>query len=162
MKVLFLFLILPVFAYGQTIHVKDDKIVYEGKEKSILPVKETFDRIQVALPKIVDNYSIEQQTENSIVAKGELKLKTPHHIKRTVHYFLKITSTENGYEYLIDSVMFKEREKGEKEIIIPSQKVVKNMDETGKVVGVTEKILNETDMKFQKLLALLRREVKQG
>jgi len=160
MKVLFLFLILPVFSFGQTIHIKDDKIVYEGKEKSTLPTKETFSRILQALPNIVDNYSIEQQSEDSIVARGELKLKAPHHIVRTVHYFLKINSTENGYEYLIDSVLFKERQRGEEVITIPSEKVVKNMDETGKVVGVTEKILNETDMKFQKLLALLRRETK--
>jgi len=32
MKTVLFFLLFPAFAYGQTIHVKDKKIVYEGKE----------------------------------------------------------------------------------------------------------------------------------
>jgi hypothetical protein len=36
------------------------------------------------------------------------------------------------------------------------------MGETGAVVGETEKILNETDMRFEKLIAVLRSEMKKS
>ena len=162
MKMLLLYLLLPFVSMGQTVHIKDEKIVYESKEKLSLPAHEIFNRIQQAVPKIIDSYMLEEQSENSIKARGELKLKTPHHLIRTVAYSIKINSTEKGYEYVIDSVIFKEQERGEKPIIKPSRDVLDDMDETGKIVGDTEKILNETDMRFQKLLALLKKEMREG
>jgi hypothetical protein len=162
MKILFLCLLLPVFTAGQTVHIKDDKIVYEGKEKLALPAQEISIKAQKALPKIINKYQLQGQSDHSISATGELKLKTPYHIIRTVLYSIKINSTESGYEYLIDSVIFKEQERGEKAITKPSKEVLDNMNETGKIVGDTEKILNETDMRFQKLLALLKKEMKEG
>ena len=162
MKMLLLCLLLPVVSVGQTVHIKDEKIVYEGKEKLQLPQHEIFNRIQQAVPKIIDHYQLEHQSDNSIKARGELKLKTPYHLIRTVEYSIKISSTESGYEYLIDSVMFKEQERGEKAVIRPSKEVLDDMGETGKIVGDTEKILNETDMRFQKLLTILKKEIKEG
>jgi hypothetical protein len=160
MRILFLILILPTCLFGQTIHIKDEKIVYEGKEKVNLPAPETFSRIQQVLPTIVHNYKMEEQSENSIKARGQMKLETPYHLIRTVSYSIKLHSTEKGYEYTIDSVFFTEQERGEKANTVPSKEVVKNMGETGAIVGETEKILNETDMRFQKLLALLKSKVK--
>jgi hypothetical protein len=69
---------------------------------------------------------------------------------------------ENGFEYVIDSVFFTEKERGKKEVFKSSKEVIEGINETGKVVGETEKKLNETDMKFQKLLALLRSEISKG
>jgi len=162
MKMLLLCLLLPVISVGQTVHIKDEKIVYEGKEKLQLPQHEIFNRIQQAVPKIIDHYQLEHQSDTSIKARGELKLKTPYHLVRIVEYSIKISSTESGYEYLIDSVIFKEQERGEKAVTRPSKEVVDDMGETGKIVGDTEKILNETDMRFQKLLTILKKEIKEG
>jgi len=162
MKILFLCLLFPVFTVAQTVHIKDDKIVYEGKENLALPSQEISSRAQKAIPKLINKYQLQRQSDHSITATGELKLKTPYHIIRTVLYSIKIKPTESGYEYLIDSVIFKEQERGEKAVIKPSEEVLDDMDETGKIVGDTEKILNETDMRFQKILALLKKEMKEG
>ena len=162
MKILLFCLLLPVFSLGQTVHIKDDKIVYEGKEKMATPGEQIFNRIEKALPKIVDSFHQEEMSDHSIKGRGELRLTTPYHLIRTVSYSITVKATSSGYEYLIDSVMFKDQERGEKPVTKPSEEVLKDMEETGKIVGDTEKILNETDMRFQKLLALLRREIDQG
>ena len=156
MKILLWFLLVPVFLFGQTIHTKDEQVIYEGEEKIALPSSDIFKRIQTILPGIVTNYSLESQSENSIGATGELILKTTHNIIRKVSYSIKIIAKENGYEYRIDSVFFIEQERGEKMMTRSSKEVLDNMGETGQIVGYTEKILNETDMRFQKLLDQLR------
>ena len=162
MKVLLLCLLLPVFSLGQTIHTKDDKIVYEGKEKMASPAQEILNSIEKALSKIVDSFHRDELSDSSIKGRGEFRLTTPYHLIRTVSYSIKINATSSGYEYLIDSVSFKEQERGEKAVTKPSKEVLDDMEETGKIVGDTEKILNETDMRFQKLLALLKKEINQG
>lgn len=160
MKILLLILILPVLSFAQTIHVKDEKIVYEDKEKIALSSSEIFNRIQQALPNLVSNYQVEEQSENSVKARGELKLKTPYNLIRAVTYSIKVNTTHNGYEYQIDSVSFIEQERGEKLVTKSSKEVLEGMSETGAMVGATEKILNETDMRFQKILAILKSKVK--
>jgi len=159
MKKFFIFLMAPVFSFGQTVHIKDEKIVYEGKEKFVgLTTSETFSRIQKALPAIINKYKVDENSAHSIKARGELKLKTPYNKVGTVAYSITVNATDNGYDYLIDSVSFTERVRGERAITKSSQEIIENMGETGKIVGDTEKLLNDTDMKFQKLLALLRSE----
>lgn len=160
MKALFLFLIIPVLSFGQTIHVQDEKIVYEGKEKIALSSSEIFGRIQKALPGLVSNYEVEEQSGNSVKARGKLKLQTPYYLVRTVTYSIKLSAVDNGYEYQIDSVSFNEQERGKKMVTKSSKEMLDNMSETGAIVGETEKILNETDMRFQKLLAVLKSKVK--
>jgi hypothetical protein len=91
-----------------------------------------------------------------------MKLETPYNIIRTVTYSISVKAMKNGYSYLIDSVFFSEKVRGEKTVIKPSEEVLENMGETGPIVGRTEKILNETDMRFQKLLALLRSKSGKG
>jgi hypothetical protein len=162
MKILLFCLLLPVLSLGQTIHIKEDKIVYEGKEKMASPALDIFNRAENALPKIVDNFHQDKISDHSIQGRGELKLTTPHHLIRTVTYSIKINTIDSGYEYLIDSVSFREQERGGKAVTKPSEEVLKDMEETGKIVGDTEKILNETDMRIQKLLAILKKEINQG
>jgi hypothetical protein len=163
MKFLFILLIIPVVSIGQTVHIKDNKIIYEGKEKlEGLASAEIFSRIQKAVPELVDNYMLNKHAENSITATGQLKLKTPYPIIRTVSYSIAVNATDGGYEYKIDSVFFTEKERGGKQVTKSSTEVIEGISETGRVVGETEKILNETDMKFQRLLALLRSELSKG
>ena len=160
MKALFLFLVVPVLSFGQTIHVKDKKIAYEGKEKIALPASEIFSRMERVLPGLISKYMVEQQSGNSIKARGELKMQTPYYLVRTVTYSIKLSAVDNSYEYQIDSVLFNEQERGKKLVTKSSKEVLDNMSETGAIVGETENILNETDMRFQKLLAVLKSKVK--
>jgi hypothetical protein len=163
MKFLFLLLMVPLFSIGQTVHIKDEKIVYEGKENIPgLSSAEIFSRVQKTLPQIIENYKIDTQSVNSIRARGELRLITPYNISRTVSYSMAVKAMENGFEYVIDSVFFTEKERGKKEVFKSSKEVIEGINETGRVVGETEKKLNETDMKFQKLLALLRSQISKG
>jgi hypothetical protein len=139
------------------VHVKDENVLYEGNEKIPgVSVSEISNRIQHILPSIVRKYKIDKQTTNAVKGRGELKLKTPFNTIRTVPYSIEVRAIDNGYEYLIDSVSFIEQTRGEKSNTKSSKEFLENMSEQGSIVGETEKILNETDMRFQKLLALLR------
>lgn len=157
MKFFFALLLLPLFSASQTVHVKDGSILYEGKEKVTgVSAPEMSKRIQNILPTLVDNYKIDKQSINGVRARGDIKLKTPFNIIRTVHYSVELKAIEDGYEYLIDSVSFTEQKRGEKPSPKSSKEVLDNMGEQGAIVGETEKILNEADMRFQRLLALVR------
>jgi hypothetical protein len=160
MKMMLFLLMVPVFSIGQTVHIKEDKIVYEGKEKMEgISASQIFIRMQNALPDIVDNYKKEDQSSNSIKFTGQMKLKTPYSIIRSVHYSLKLEASQDGYEYSIDDISFTEQKRGEKAVTKSSKEVLENMSETGKIVSDTEQILNETDMRFQKLLDFIKSEV---
>lgn len=163
MKFLFILLIVPVLSMSQTVHIKDEKINYEGTEKIAgLSAAEIFSRLEKQLPSIVDGFKEEKKSGASIKAKGTFKLRTPYNLVRSVSYFLTLKAMDEGYEYIIDSVSFTQKKRGEKTITMPSEKVVEGMSETGAIVGETEKILNETDMRFQKLLALLKSKTAEG
>jgi len=177
MKFFFALLLLPLFSASQTVHVKDGSILYEGKEKVTgVSAFEMSKKIQNILPTLVDHYKASSrpspkgkaistqgqlfenslQSANTVKARGELNLKTPFNIIRTVHYSVELKAIENGYEYLIDSVSFTEQKRGEKPSTKSSKEVLENMSEQGAIVGETEKLLNETDMRFQRLLAIVR------
>src|SRR5678816_554832 len=183
MKFFFALFLLPLFSASQTVHVKDGSILYEGKEKVTgVSASEIYNRIQNILPSSVDNYKASSrpspkekaistqgqlfenslQSANAVKARGELNIKTPYNIIRTVHYSVELRAIENGYEYLIDSVSFTEQKRGEKPSTKSSKEVVDNMGEQGAIVGETEKLLNEVDMRFQKLLALFRSGIGQN
>ena len=157
MKSLFILLIVPVLSIGQTVHIKDDKIVYEGKEKVTgISATELANRIRNILPSIISDYKIVEQSTMTVKARGKLKLKTPYSIIRTVPYSIELRILEDGYEYQIDSVSFSEQKRGEKMIVKSSKEVLENMEETQPIIGEAERMLNEADMKFQKLLDFLR------
>ena len=176
MKFFFALFLLPFFSASQTVHVKDGSILYEGKEKVTgVSASEIYNRIQHILPSLVDNYKASSrsrpggtistqgqlfenslQSANAVRARGELNIKTPFNIIRAVHYSIELKAIENGYDYLIDSVSFTEQKRGEKPGTKSSKEVLDNMGEQGTIVGETERLLNEVDMRFQKLLALIR------
>lgn len=162
MKTVLFFLLFPAFAFGQTIHVKDKKIVYEGKEdlgRRTNPVTE--DQLERMLG-IEGQHPAAELQEKSVAVHGRMKLKTPYPILRYVNYRFKLTPLDSGYKYVIDSVYYTEQERGRKIDTLSSEKMVNRMDETGAIVGETEKILNETDMRFEKLIAVLRSEMKKS
>ena len=180
MKFFFVLFLLPLFSASQTVHIKDGSILYEGNQKVTgVSASEIYNRIQNILPSLVDDYKASsrpspkekaistqgQLSENSLQsadvvrARGQLHLKTPYIIIRTVDYSIELKAIENGYEYRIDSVSFTEQKRGEKPITKSSKDVVGNMSEQGAIVGETERLLNETDLRFQKLLAVLRTKI---
>lgn len=157
MKLFFILLVLPLFSAAQTVHVKDGIILYEGKEKvAEASASEVYASIQNVLPSLIENFQVEKRSANKLRARGALKLKTPYNIIRTVDYSIELTAMKNGYEYVIDSVSFTEQKRGEKADTKSSKEVLENMGEQGAVVRETERLLNETDMRFQKVLAVLR------
>lgn len=163
MKSLLIFLIVPALSIGQTVHIKDDKVFYEGKEKITgISASELSNRIRNILPSIISDYKIDEQSSMAVKASGKLKLNTPYNIIRTVPYSIKLRVVEDGYEYVIDSVSFTEQKRGEKMIVKSSKELLENMAETQPAIGEAERILNETDMRFQKLLALLKSGINKG
>ena len=155
MKVFF-FLLVPLFSVAQTVHIKNEEIEYEGKVKTEgLSAKEIHLRAQDVLNAANDNrlHFVVTAKENSVQSKGEMKLKTPYNLIRTVFYTLEITPFNNGYTYHIDSVYLKEQERGKKAKVKSSKELLEGMGEAGKPLIETEKIVNEIDMRFQQLLA---------
>ncbi len=100
--------------------------------------------------------------EDSLELHGRMRLNTPYPLVRYVNYRFRLTPLDNGYKYVIDSVFYTEQERGRPIDIVPGEEMVERMGETGAIVGDTEKILNETDMRFQKLIAVLRAEMKKS
>jgi hypothetical protein len=162
MKTVLFFLLFPAFAYGQTIHVKDKKIVYEGKEDLGRPMNPVTEVQLERILGIQGQHKAGELEEKSVAVYGRMKLKTPYPLMRYVNYRFKLTTLDSGYKYVIDSVYYTEQERGRKIDTFSSEKMVDRMGETGAVVGETEKILNETDMRFEKLIAVLRSEMKKS
>jgi hypothetical protein len=135
MKTLLLLLILPVLAVGQTVHVKDKEIVYEGKVNLGGPPRDLTMTLTRVLAGEKEGYRVEDQDGDSIKAKAKMRLATPHHLIRYVNYNFKLRTLPNGYEYVIDSVFLTNQERGEKADTLSSKKLLDNMEDTGDIVG---------------------------
>lgn len=157
---LFLLLLPALFSQGQTIHRKGDKILYE--DEVTLPRRTTtaiFTQLQNTAGPLVKNGKQPaplQASEPVIVASGDMRLSTDYSLIRTVHYTLRLTASDSGYTYRIDSVFVTEKKRDGREKKRTSKELFKDMETSGPVAEGTEKILNEIDMNFQKLLALLK------
>lgn len=163
MKIFLILLLLPLFSIGQTVHIKDDKIIYEGKEEiNGSSSGQTFEKIQKQLPQLLSYYRTSDSSGSSVKGMGQLQLTTPYPVLRSVFFTITVNPTDSGYDYLIDEVFFTQRERGKKPVVRSAKEVLEGINETGKVVGETEKILNETDMRFQKLLSLLKSAASSG
>ena len=162
---LILFLSLaPLFSTGQTVHLDSNRIVYKGVVNiDHLSKDEIYTRAKNALTSTMKGEKqviIYEDCSNSMItAKGNIKLASPYSITKKVEYILEMSMSDGKYKYRIDSVQIKQVERGGKTSIIPSQKLVEGMDESGPVSANTEKQVNEIDMVFQKLLDLLKGNV---
>lgn len=157
---LFLLLLPALFSQAQTVHRKGDKIVYEGEVT--LPRRTTaaiFAQLQNTAGPLVKKGKQPahlQASEPVIVAPGDMRLRTDYSLVRTVHYTLQLTASDSGYAYRIDSVFVTEKKRDGGEKKRTSKELFDDMEKSGPVAEATEKVLNEIDMNFQKLLALLK------
>jgi hypothetical protein len=147
------------------VHVDEDRIVYKGTVKLEQVNKE--DMYSRAKNAILNNVKgskkgiVEDNKEKEkIAANGSIKLSSPYHIIKTVDYILELLVEDGKYKYRIDSVYIKQAERGGKRNKISSEELLKGMEVTGSTSANTEKQLNEIDMKFQKLLALVNNDMK--
>jgi len=149
---------------GQTVHIEEDRIVYKGVVRiANISKQELYERAKDALRNIIGGKEpiINDSGENgTLVAKGTMKLTTPYHLIRQVGYILELSVEDGGYKYRIDSVNMKQVERGGKTIKISSAELFKGIEATGPESIEAEKILNEIDLKFQKILALVNRDIK--
>jgi hypothetical protein len=162
-RMMMLLLIFPLYTLAQTVHLDDDKIIYKGKEKfDSLDKQEIYNRVNKAVAKyvsIIDHKIDSSYEEGNIAARGKLKLSSTYSLLRSLEYTIKFTITDGEYKYKIDSVYIDQHERGGRTTAIPSEELVKLMDVSGPVAADTEKKLNEIDMEFQKVIALIKREV---
>jgi len=162
LRLLFLF---PVMAYGQTVHIDDDRIVYKGTVKVGQISKDNlYESVKQA---IYDNVSrskkntlLDDKTNGRIAVKGKMKLTTPYHLVRTVGFLLEVIVDDGGYKYRIDSVYMVQVERGGKTIKARSGDVYKGIEATGPESVEAEKIVNEIDLKFQKMLVLIKSDIR--
>ena len=163
-RIIFLLLI-PVITNGQTAHVDEDRIVYKGTVKLEQVNKEDmYARAKNAILNNVKGNKKEIAEDNKekekIAANGSIKLSSPYHIIKTVEYILELSVEDGKYKYRIDSVYINQVERGGKTVKISSEELLKGMEVTGLTSANTEKQLNEIDMNFQKLLALVNNDMK--
>ena len=163
-RIVFLLLI-PVATSGQTVHVEEDRIVYKGTVKLEQVNKEDlYTKAKNALLNNVKGSKkeiIEDDNEKEkIAANGSIKLSSPYHIIKTVEYILELSLEDGKYKYRIDSVYIKQKERNGKTNKISSEELLKGMEVTGPTSANTEKQLNEIDMNFQKLIALVNNDIK--
>lgn len=155
---------LPFVSLAQTIYFDDENIVYKGTVATPgLQDGALMSRLQEAVAAVHDDKRTKADitsSHNKIVAVGEMKLNSPFHIIRKVHYTLQLSPAENGYAYHIDSVSVSEKRRGRKTESKNAEELLEGIEDTGTVAIETEKLLNEIDMRFQKLLAVLAQRVK--
>ena len=158
-------LLVPVITCGQTVHVDSNRIVYKGIEKvSGVSKDELYARAKSAL---LSNTNSATQTiisddvdKGMITAKGSIRLASPYHIIKTVEYILELSVEDGAYKYRIDSVYMKQAERGGATKKMSSEELLKGMDINGPASAIAEGQLNEIDMDFQKLLDLVKADMK--
>ncbi len=136
-KQIIFFLLIPVVTYGQTVHIDSNRIVYKGTVKLDAVNKDKlYARARNAMFNNVKQISIvtDNKEKGMISAKGSIKLASPYHIIKKVEYILELSADDGKYKYRIDSVSS----------------------------ANVEKQLNEIDMNFQKLIALVNADMKKA
>jgi hypothetical protein len=166
MKSFIALLFLPFFTYAQTVHREDDRILYKGDVNMIgFSQAEMVTRLQHALQVAIDQSDARtelQTTNDGLAGAGEIKLKSPYHIKRSVLFKLRITHTPNGYQYQIDSVAFREEKRYSRTTVTPAKDLLEGIEDTGMAAAETEKLLNEIDLRLQKFLVVFEKAARIG
>jgi len=159
-KYIVFLLLVPMVTYGQTVHIDSNRIVYKGTVKlDHVKKDELYARAKNAISRNVEGNRETIITHSGdkgmISANGSIKLASPYYMINIVEYVLELSFEDGNYKYRIDSVSIKQGERGGKINRISSEELLKGMDQSGTVSANTEKQLNEIDMNFQKLLALV-------
>lgn len=153
-----LFLLIPLASVSQTVHVKDDRIAYEGKLDIAYPLSEVGNRIQQLSASSRHRFDSLVQEDNLVQTKGSFRLRTPHSLVRTVDYLMIIKQETNGYQYTIDSVTLTEKKRGQGTTKKNSKEILDDLEEFGLKGAHAETILNEIDMQLQQVLAWLNKK----
>ena len=160
------FLLIPLAGLGQTAHVDSNRIVYKGIVRvESVNKEELFSRAKNAITRVKGDEEgrVEDDKDKGMIAtKGSIRLSSPYHLIKTVEYILELSVDNGKYGYRIDSVYIKQVERGGKTVKLSSQELLKGMDVSGPVSQSTEKQLNEIDMNFQKLIALVSGYMKEA
>ncbi|RYY67576.1 MAG: hypothetical protein EOO12_00645 [Chitinophagaceae bacterium] len=159
MRYLLFLLLAPVFANSQTIHLVRDKICYSGSLATGNADSKTLQEILKAAVLRYTGTTLQGQAENQLFARATMRLASPYHLVRTVQYNLQLTIDKNLCRYTIDSVVLVEKERGGPARTTTDADLLKNMDVSGAMSMNTEALLNEIDMRFQKLLDRLRNNI---
>jgi hypothetical protein len=160
MKLVVICLFLCSSAYGQTVHIKDEKIVYEEKISTAnMTSSEAIRKAHAALRDILNSDAAIVPNDTTVVATAAMKLQTPHRIIRIVNYTIQVRPTASGYQYRINNVSMIEKVRGEKSKKRSDKELLKALGESGKISIETEKLLNEIDMRFQEIIAGLKQKV---
>ena len=165
MKLVLVLLLFPLFAISQTVHINEGKIEYNEKVKvNGVPQATLSERAKEALlihaQGDSDSSNIDNNEAGEAKSKGKIKLNAPYSIIKTVHYTITLKTSDGEYKYKIHKVYVKEKARGYKTKEIPSEDLVKDMEGSGIPAIEAEKLLNEIDMKFQKLIVLINNTMK--
>jgi hypothetical protein len=152
MKILWLILFLPVLSFGQTVHSGDDNVKYKGK----ITARAADISNQVAALKI-KNVHLENNSAKPGTWQGRIRLTTPYQLIRQMYFEMRIETSGEGSEYVLDNFYLNEEPRKGKKKLVPSKDLLGAMEEGGQKAIETERILNETDMKVQELIAKLKR-----
>jgi hypothetical protein len=150
-------LIFPFYMNAQTIHIDDGEVVYKGK------ISTGSTGVQAAKKFFEGNKDFDltelKETDTAIIARASMRLNSHYPVIRKLHYSFTVIPDDKGYKYRIDSVSISEKERGGKRKTLSSKEVYKDMEESGVKSQRAEAVLNEIDMRFQKLIALLKNEL---
>lgn len=152
----------PVAA--QTVHVDSGRVAYQN---TILvdhaTQVELFFRAQKAIADYVTQQPALIKTDainNEISGQGTIRLKSPYHLIKNLSYTITLSVQDGGYQYRIDSVYLQEEERGGDSKLTSSRELLKGMDVSGSASWIMEEQLNEIDMNLQKVIALVKGEMK--
>jgi len=164
MKYILLTLLLPLFASAQTVHIKDDKIDYEetvsvkSGSKSAL-----YNSAKAALMHSInsDGKAIitDAKKNDKIAACGSIKLSPDGVTVNKLLFTIEMKIKKDGYKYHIHKVHVVQYKSGVKISDISSEDLLEGMDSSGDTAAKTEKQLNEIDMDFQKIIALIKADM---
>ena len=156
MKLVFYILLISSVASAQTVHIEDDRIVYKGKARVD---RVAHDELVANARQVILDLNGRNEPEISQAGNGTnlsseavLKLGAPDRVSKKVKYFIQIDVKKDSYEYCIDSVYLLQKEPGHTATKASSEEVLKKMESSGPVAASTEKVLNEIDMNFQKII----------
>jgi hypothetical protein len=164
MKFTFLLLLLPILSTAQTIHAEKDNIVYKG---TVATPSLTAADVSSKLPAAVQEASRKsdariknQSTGNSLTWMEEMKLNSPYYKIHKLHFLLTLIPREGAYDYRVDSVSVTQQRRGGSTEVLTAKQLLKGIEETGAAAVVAEQLLNEIDMRLQKLIVLVENNVK--
>ncbi|HVK98008.1 MAG TPA: hypothetical protein VM368_09325 [Flavisolibacter sp.] len=163
MKILLVFLLLPLVSVSQTtVHIDDDEVKYEDSVSvQGLTSAEIIQRAKRILPQIVENYKEAAGNSNASYLEftGEITLNTPFTHIRKAHYTLKLDAANGLYNYEVDKVFVVEKRRGSTNQTRTSKEIIKSIEEGGEAMVEAEKLLNELDLRIQMVLTILKNRI---